>query len=377
MSSDDEDDAGATLRALAAIRDEIAAVRESIGRWDKIITRLKEDNIAGLLTRDELVDHNVYAFRNLVLSCVNHLQEARAKEDWIWPESEYFIYGSSLSFVDREITHPKTREETDGIRLGLENGVNFRLSVLSPISDVRDDRQVQELRATKVRETLKFFLEVKHEAEARDWPGGFLLTATPQLLNDSFSSLKIGCDRRVSVLAASKHRRVTEYVFDESPINPLSVASELRKKYYRTYERDTFPVLMHRWEELPQELLSVRVIVFANRNWIIAHPDNKAEPWITWEFPWENASKREQICTHKLVHSIEAPDHLGNQPLTDIVFAGNVEGDDGQRHVLFLARQPPKRLPRSRSGLFESSKVLKFFSDSALERMKIYMSAIS
>lgn len=376
-STPDVSDPDATLRALAAIREEMAAIRESIGRWDKIITRLKEDNIAGLFTRDELVTHDLYAFRNLVLARVNHLREGSTKEPWTGQDAEYLIYGSSLSFVysKDKLTHPDTNQPVDGIRLGLEKGVNFRLSVLSPLPDVRDNKTIRSRRES-VPETLDFFLKLKRDAEAHEWPGGFLLTATPQLLSDSFSSIKIGCDRRVSVLAASKHHRVTEYVFDESPVHLNSVASELRQNYYETYERETFPLLMYGWEELPKDLLSARVIVFASRDWIIADPENHEEPWISWEFPWEDAVRPEQICTHKLVHSIDAPSILGDLPLTDIVFAGNTEGKDGRRHILFLARQT-RRKQKNRQGLVEASGILKSFTGSSLERIKIYMSAIS
>jgi hypothetical protein len=370
----DGSDPGATLRALEAIREEMAAIRDSIGRWDQIITRLKTDNIAGLFTRKELVTHDLYAFRNLVLARVNHLREGAAKGPWTGQDAEYLIYGSRLGFVGSTVTHPETKEPVDGIRLGLEKGLNFRLSVLSPLPDVRDNKAIQ-IRRDQALETLDFFLKVKREAP-ENWLGGFLLTATPQLLSDSFSSLKIGCDRRVSVLAASKHDRVTEYVFDESPVSHDSVASELRRSYYDAYDQETFPILMHNWNDLPQELLSVRVIVFAGRDWVITGTDNPDEPWISWEFPWEDVSRPEQIFTHKLVHSINAPDCLRVEPLTDIVFVGNLEGSEERRHILFLARQP-RSTSENPQGLFEVCKMLKFFTGSVLERIHIYLSAIS
>jgi hypothetical protein len=322
-----------------ALKEEITGLRKNVGNWDEIVKKLKASRIAELLTRHDLKEHPFYAFRNLVASRIKHMAEAQAK---LPPgaENECFVYGSKLDFLGKGGPHPIRNETVDGLRLGLENGLNFRLSLLSPLFDVRDTEEIRRFRSA-ASTTLQFLLAVKEEATKKDWRGGFLVSAAPFMISDSFSSIKVGCDRRVSVLAASTYEKVTEYIFDESPIDPKSLASDLRAFYYAAYDKQTFPLLTHQWEEMPQALVSVRVVVFHNKSSLLLDPAAKENTWYAWEFPWEDVVREEDIPTYKMHHCLDAPKHLTKAgSLADIVFAGKSRGRTGKIHIVFIARRP-------------------------------------
>lgn len=325
-------------RGLKEIQGEIEKIRATIETRDSLVKKLKRDNIAELLTRDELVDHELYAFRNLVISRVKHMSDGPKKVSWTTPDSECVIYGSNLDFLEMQSFSQHKNLSIDGFRYGLQNGINFRLSILSPLPDSRDTPEVHELRRN-VLKTLGFFFKVKQEAIQLRWPGGFLLSAAPHLSNDSFSSIKIACDRRVSVLAATKHKYVAEYVFDEVSPDNNSAASKLLRDYLNYYAQETYPILFYNWHQITARDLSVRVIIFDNKDRIVQASQSQDPQWVSWEFGWTEIDKPKDIIFDKIAHLVGAPSNLSNGPLREIVFGGNVYHDDGSQEIYFFARQ--------------------------------------
>jgi hypothetical protein len=379
--SDGNSDSEDLKRALEAIHTEIRGIRDRIDGSDVIMSRLKKDNIAGLFTRAELVLHELYAFKNLINFRVRHMSEGPQKMNWKDPaESECIIYGSNLKFIQRE-EFRSTAGMTDGIRLGLMNGINFRLSILSPLPDSHDSPEVREIRHQAAR-MIDFFVGVKQDATKNNWPGGFLLSAAPRLTNDSFSSIKIACDRRVSVLAATRHSYVAEYIFDEVSPEAESAASQLLKDYQKNYKNETFPVMFYNWYEITEEELSVRVIVFADKDTIVQNPQSSDQPWVSWEFGWAEIRTTRDILTNKIKHYEGIPSYLRNEPLREIVFGGNCYQSHGSQEIYFFANLARKKSRSTKGGANKHTASLSFndvakeFPQEILTRLEVYRSGI-
>jgi hypothetical protein len=336
-------------REVKGLSAQVTRLREEVTKWEATLNKMRKDHIKEILTRDQLERHDIYAFPQLVYHRILHHYsnpmtrqddegeapfsplEGLQKSALTSEEDEFFIYGSRLSFIRNPV---RNDIKLKGLAYGLQHGMQFRLSILSPLSDPRDTERVHRDRQA-ARDTLDYLKELRSEAES--WPGKLLVSATPMPVEDSFSSVRIACDRRVSVLAGTRYKEAYEWVFDQWPDNSeRCLARDLLDTYRDRYEEETFPIFMINWTDPSPADLIVRLVVFVGaRN--IVEGRGSTHAWVAWEFPWDEADQPSAIVTHRLKHRIGAPPLLENTQLVDIVYAGRTR-EGSKSFLTFFAR---------------------------------------